>query len=144
MRPSYSLLVSAVLALCLACQGPKGDPGPPGPTGPQGPTGVAIGWDSSGNNVFTTLDGGVGIGTQNPSATLDVHGTFNVDNDLILATGHGCRDFRLTVPTGDLGDALGPILAKNRCANVTLAGSTNWTWNKRVDLSPGQRLSIIG
>src|SRR3954454_24943023 len=137
MRPSYSLLVSAVLALCLACKGDKGDTGPAGATGPQGPTGVAIGWDSSGNNVFTTLGGSVGIGTQNPSATLDVQGTFNVDNDLILATGHGCRNFTLSVPTGDLADALAPILAKNRCANVTLAASTNWTWNKLIVLQPG-------
>src|SRR5690349_4003551 len=144
MRPSHLLLLPAVLALCLACQGPKGDKGDKGDPGQQGATGVATGWDSSGNNVYTTLGGSVGINTQNPTATLDVNGTFNVDNDLILAPGHGCRDFTLSVPTGDLADALAPILAKNRCANVTLAASTNWTWNKRIDLQAGQRLYVSG
>ena len=68
---------------------------------------MATGWGSSGTNVFTTLGGNVGIGTQNPSATLErSRGPSTWTTTLFLATGHGCRSFTLSVATGDLADAL--------------------------------------
>jgi hypothetical protein len=144
MRPFLVTLTAAVLALSFACKGDKGDQGVQGEPGPQGPAGTALGWGTDGTNVYTTVSGNVGVGTQAPTATLDVKGTLNVDNNLSLAPGQGCRSFTLSAPSGDLADALAPILAKNRCANVTLAASTNWTWNKRIDLQPGQQLTIAG
>jgi hypothetical protein len=52
--------------------GPAGPPGPTGPTGPAGPPGV--GWAANGNDLYTTLPGNVGIGTQIPSEKLEVAG----------------------------------------------------------------------
>jgi hypothetical protein len=53
--------------------GPQGETGPQGEPGPQGTPGDTR-WGLSGQNIYYIL-GGVGIGTQNPSATLEVNGT---------------------------------------------------------------------
>ena len=67
-------------------QGPQGIPGPAGPagaTGPQGPTGASPFSLQSGNAVFTS--GKVGIGTDSPSAELEVAGDLAVQGTLILS-----------------------------------------------------------
>ena len=51
----------------------SGMQGPPGPQGPQGIPGDSR-WGLNGMNIYYT-NGSVGIGTKNPSATLDVNGT---------------------------------------------------------------------
>jgi hypothetical protein len=53
--------------------GPQGEPGPQGEQGPQGTPGDTR-WELSGQNIYYIL-GGVGIGTETPSATLEVNGT---------------------------------------------------------------------
>ena len=63
-------------------QGPEGQQGPEGPEGPQGPPGETP-WTVENDNAYYN-DGNVGIGTSDPSATLQVSGTFasgNTNND---------------------------------------------------------------
>ena len=67
-------------------QGPQGIPGPAGPagaTGHQGPAGASPFALQSGNAVFTS--GKVGIGTDSPSAELEVAGDLAVQGTLILS-----------------------------------------------------------
>lgn len=138
------LFAALLLAACTGPKGPKGDQGDTGPQGPQGPQGVAIGWGSSGNDVYTTLDGGVGIGTSTPQATLDVRGTLHVEEDLSLRPVGQCKGVTFDNPVGDLGDQIAPLLTKYRCINILLKASTNWTWNNPIALQQHQYLSLTG
>jgi hypothetical protein len=55
--------------------GPTGATGPTGAIGPQGPAGPpGVGWAASGNDLYSTSTGNIGIGTQAPGGKLDVAG----------------------------------------------------------------------
>jgi hypothetical protein len=62
-----------------------GNTGPQGLTGPQGVTGpggiLTSYWDKSGTNIYYT-NGNVGIGTNNPQASLDVNSNFTLNSSL--------------------------------------------------------------
>jgi hypothetical protein len=46
-----------------------------------------VGWTLSGNNLYFNLAGNLGIGTETPSAKLDVVGDTNIKGDLIIGNG---------------------------------------------------------
>ena len=70
-----------------------------GPMGPMGPPGE--GWAASGNDLYSTVSGNIGIGTMTPAEKLDVAGH-------LLAV---------------------PIFARFQQSAFTLAGAGAWVWD---------------
>jgi len=122
-------------------------------------------WTSSGGNIYNNTGTNVGIGTSNPSATLDVNGIENVQgniqinhNQLLLGEGndsnHGLGyfgDFNNT--TWDGVNVDGPVLygysggalGINQNGNQNIALS--WLYNGYVGIgtsSPSQKLEVNG
>jgi hypothetical protein len=68
-----------------------------------------------------------------------------VANELDVLPGHACKKVTLNNPgNGDLGAQLKPLLATNRCTEVTLTKNTAWTWNTPIDIAPFQSLRVAG
>ena len=112
-------------------QGPAGPPGvngQPGPmgsagaTGPAGPSGTAAGWSISGNDLFSTVSGSVGIGTAtpSPSALLDLTSTTQAFLPPRLTQGQ--RD---AIPSGNL--VAGMVLFNTTASSLNYYNGTAWT-----------------
>jgi hypothetical protein len=88
-----------------------------GPAGPQGPAGPAgLGWTANGNDLYAALTGNVGLGTQTPTAKLDVAGH-------ILGT---------------------PVAARWLQSNTTYAGPGAWVWDVETFNTAPTYLTRIG
>ncbi len=87
-------------------KGNKGDIGNQGPIGPQGPAGNEV-WKSNGNKIYYN-DGQVGIGTNNPSADLEVEDV----------NGSGAASFRLIK-----GNNYGTLQATSTAVNLVSSTS---------------------
>ena len=97
--------------------GATGAVGPMGPAGPQGAVGPAgVGWNVSGNDLYAALTGNVGLGTQTPTAKLDVAGH-------ILGT---------------------PVAGRWLQSNTTLGGPGAWAWDVETFNSAPTYMTRIG